>query len=128
MLGLREFEKLLKLLEELRIESERGAVIVVEGRRDALALRKLGIEGDVLEASAASNHSIADAVGNRKVVIFTDWDGRGRKLKARLSELFKNANTGIWEGVSAITGRYIHSVEELPDFIESLYIHHRKRM
>ena len=62
------------------------------------------------------------------MVIFTDWDGRGRKLKARLSELFKSANTEIWEGVSAITGRYIHSVEELPGLIESLYIHHRKRM
>ncbi|WP_457590589.1 toprim domain-containing protein [Geoglobus sp.] len=128
MLGLREFEKLLRLIDELRIESERGAVILVEGRNDTLALRKLGVEGEIIEASKASNHSIVDAVGERKVVIFTDWDRRGRRLKVRFSELFRNANTAIWDEVSAITGRYIHSVEELPDFIESLYIHHRKRM
>ncbi|AIY91004.1 toprim domain-containing protein [Geoglobus acetivorans] len=128
MIGLREFEKLLRLIEELRIESESGAVILVEGRKDTIALRKLGVRGEIIETSTTSNHSIFDAVGERKVVIFTDWDNKGKKLKTRLSELFRNADTGIWDGVSAITGRYIHSVEELPDFIESLYIHHRKRM
>ncbi|MBE8539544.1 toprim domain-containing protein [Geoglobus acetivorans] len=128
MIGLKDFEKLLRLIEELRIESERGAVILVEGRKDTFALRKLGVKGEIIETSTASNHSIVDAVGERKVVIFTDWDSKGRKLKTRLSELFRDANTGIWKGVSAITGRYIHSVEELPGLIESLYIYHRKRM
>lgn len=128
MIGLEEFEKLLKLISELKLESERGAVIIVEGRNDTDALRKLGIEGEIIEVSNVSNHSVVDAVGNRKAVIFTDWDRRGRKLKVRLKELFQNSDTSIWEGVSALTGKYIHSVEELPSFIETLYIYHKKRL
>lgn len=128
MLGLREFERLLRFVEELRVESERGAVIIVEGKRDAFALRKLGICGDIIEASTTSNHSVVDAAQRRRVVILTDWDRKGRNLKTRLSELFRDANTEIWEGISSITGRYIHSVEELPGLIETLYELHRKRM
>lgn len=128
MLGLREFEKLLRLIDELKAKASCGAVILVEGRRDVAALRKLGVEGEVIETSSSSLSSIVDAAGERDVVILTDWDSRGRIMKDRLYAVFRNANLDIWNGISAITARYIHSVEELPGFIEDLYDIHRKRM
>ncbi|NOY10709.1 MAG: toprim domain-containing protein [Archaeoglobi archaeon] len=128
MLGLREFERLLRVVEELKTRSSCGAVVVVEGRRDVAALRSLGVEGEIIEASATPISAVVDAIGGREVIILTDWDSRGRVMKDRLSSLLRNANLEIWNELSTITGRYIHSVEELPGLIETLYGLHRKRM
>lgn len=41
----KRLERVEGLLEELVERSEKGAVIIVEGKRDVLSLKKLGING-----------------------------------------------------------------------------------
>lgn len=74
-----------KELNDLSSSSEGGAVLV-EGRRDVLALRALGYSGplfsvSILTASLASRQKMRDEV--RLMVILTDLDSEGRRLASR---------------------------------------------
>ena len=42
----KRLERVEELLSELSEYSGRGAIIIVEGKRDVLSLKRLGIEGD----------------------------------------------------------------------------------
>jgi len=117
MIELKRLERLLKVIEELKRISEEGGVIVVEGRKDVVALRKLGINGEVITSSVLPDYEIFRICSGRKTVILSDWDSKGREIEMRLKNLMNHADLTVWREISGITGRYIHSVEELPGFV-----------
>ena len=58
-------------------------VVIVEGKNDALALRKAGYKGKIYILDGKPTYQVVDDLkGNKEVIILTDLDKRGRK-KAR---------------------------------------------
>ncbi len=120
-LDLDTYLRLIRAIEELRDLAEKGAVIIVEGRRDVEALRRLGVEGEIIASANHSNAKIVDIIGQREVVILTDWDRRGEALKddlvVKLSSWGVTPNLEIRKRIFSIVGRIITEVEDLADFV-----------
>src|SRR5438874_13615475 len=76
-----KMEETERILDELRTQSEAGVPIIVEGRRDEAALRRLGVagRGHCLEARGESRPEFLDRLkGDKEGVVF---DGFGRRGK-----------------------------------------------
>ncbi len=81
------------LLGDLR-EAAAGAAVLVEGRRDVLALEALGIGGAhivvhggrTLETSVDRIAEDAAAHGWRHLLLLTDWDRTGGRLARRFHD------------------------------------------
>ncbi|MDV0446809.1 hypothetical protein MsAg5_06660 [Methanosarcinaceae archaeon Ag5] len=124
----RRKEALLALEEILSALSENaalGSVIVVEGRRDVLSLKNLGISGDIrpcaFEPSAAFCETIAES--GKDVILLTDWDRRGGITAARLADQFKNLD--VKYDLTFREKILFYSKKEIKD-VESLYSYVRK--
>ncbi len=115
-------ESLEEVLSDLSKASLDGAVLV-EGRRDAAALKALGVEGtiEVLNRGAPLL-GVCDelAAHHHLITILTDWDAKGDELARALSEGLRR--TGVEVEVEArkalrrLTRGSIRAVEELPSF------------
>jgi 5S rRNA maturation endonuclease (ribonuclease M5) len=87
------FDEFLDLWSRLRADSAAsGAVVVVEGERDARALRRLDLAGRIAlvhrgRSLSATAHDLAAA---RRVIVLTDWDTEGGHLARRLKEFLES--------------------------------------
>jgi 5S rRNA maturation endonuclease (ribonuclease M5) len=104
----------------LNEESERGSVVVVEGRRDAEALFRVGFTGNL----AVFHHfkGIADFVGyydslGRKIILLLDMDRTGKYLTSRLVSQLQlsrhNVNLSYKRALARITNGKVRHVEDL---------------
>jgi len=116
-----------KILNNLRTLSESGIPIIVEGRRDEAALRRLGVKGRILplKAHGESRHDFLERLdGTRDAIILTDFDREGKKLETWLyKELLQrgvNSDLKLWSRIKSLTRTEVRSVEELPDFMRTL--------
>jgi len=80
--GTYDLEALEELIASLLEASGQGAAVIVEGRRDLLALRSLGLSGPVIMASRRPALDLAeDAARNySQVILLTDWDEKGEEM------------------------------------------------
>ncbi len=74
------------LVKELNDLAGEGSAVLVEGKRDARALTRLGYSGPlftvaILTSSVAARESLRESV--RQMIILTDLDVEGRRLAAR---------------------------------------------
>ncbi|MBS7610865.1 toprim domain-containing protein [Candidatus Bathyarchaeota archaeon] len=94
---LERIELLTSILRELYDACE-NSVYVVEGRRDKLALRRLGFRGKIV-ALKTLNRSLNSIVENlcdeRQIIILTDFDNEGEELATRLYKVFKSRNVEV---------------------------------
>ncbi len=83
-------ENLDEWLERLKAISEReGTVIVVEGKRDAQKLQKLGIK-NIYQIKGKRFYDILEDLENSSyVVILTDLDKQGEKMFSRLKYILE---------------------------------------
>jgi len=83
-------ENVRKVLRSFSDEAEEGAVVLVEGRHDAEALRVLGYMGDILTLSQLDDWTLANPPP-RKIILLMDFDREGvatvRRLEKRLTAL-----------------------------------------
>ncbi len=122
-------ERILKILERLSEKSSKGILIIVEGKKDAQALRKLGIEGRLLESKTAGK-SFLEVVSEverskaREVILLLDFDRRGREstkqLKLYLEKMQIKPNQFFWEELSDIVSREVKDVEGLSSYMLTL--------
>ena len=77
-----DLEALEELIASLLQASEEGAAVIVEGRRDLLALRSLGLCGPVIMASSRSALDLAEEADRdySQVILLTDWDEKGDEM------------------------------------------------
>ena len=120
MISLEEYEDLLKAIEDLRIKCEEGSVVIVEGKRDKIALENLGVKGEIIEISKIPNSVLVDKLGCREAVILTDWDYRGERILKQLERIIEFKDVTIRTRIMSVVKKYIRSVEELPEFIEKI--------
>jgi 5S rRNA maturation endonuclease (ribonuclease M5) len=113
-------EKLRGFVGMLNEESEKGSVVVVEGRRDAEALSSIGFTG-----SPAVFHNfkgIADFVDshchiNKKIILLLDTDRTGKYITSRLVSQLQsrrnNVNLFYKHTLARITNGKVRHVEDL---------------
>ncbi len=127
MIGRDEFLVIRKAIEDLIHEAENGAVVVVEGRRDAESLRNLGITGTILLSSVLSDAELVDSLAGKKVVIMTDWDRRGEIAASSLmKKLNCSADVEIRKRIFSIASKEVTKVEELYGFFQKYSRLYRK--
>jgi dTMP kinase len=119
-------EQLEKVLDEMRRLSERTPIIV-EGKRDVDALRRLGIVRNV--SAMNKGESVIVFCENlarkfREAAIMTDWDRRGgqlgRKLKTALEANGVKVNADLRTQIVILSKKEIKDIEGLPAFIDRL--------
>ena len=122
----KRLERVEELLSELSEYSGRGAIIIVEGKRDILSLKRLGIEGDFELATRYSLFNFSERIAElgREVIILTDWDRRGDMLAVKLSEYFESfglrPELQIRNKLKLISQKEIKDIESLYNYVTKL--------
>lgn len=122
----KRLERIEELLSEISEYAEKGAIIIVEGKRDILSLKKLGIEGNFELATRYSLFNLSERIAQlgSEVVILTDWDRRGDLLATKLSGYFEsfglNPELEIRNKLRFIVQKDIKDVESLYTYVSKL--------
>ena len=82
----KEIDDIKKFIKHLNSKNE--SVVVVEGKRDSIALRKLGFSGKILEFHSFKGIvKFSDSVAKYKsIILLLDGDRKGRYLTKRIIE------------------------------------------
>lgn len=122
-----KMEQTEEVLEQLLSQSEAGVPVIVEGRRDEAALRRLGVKGPIhcLKSSGQSRYEFLDRLnGSREAVLLTDFDREGKELTKwlyrELSQRGVKSDFTLWRRFRSLAHTEVRSVEELPSFLRAL--------
>jgi 5S rRNA maturation endonuclease (ribonuclease M5) len=115
-------ERLREVFESLH-EANKSFPVIVEGKKDAIALKKLGVAGEIITLHRGQNlYEFCEDIAERfaKVIILLDWDTKGEKLYKSLSRNLK----GHWEPFSEFRGiikilcqKDVNDVEGIPKLL-----------
>ncbi|MDZ7687852.1 MAG: toprim domain-containing protein [Halobacteriales archaeon] len=105
-----------------RKADETPAPVLVEGRKDEVALSSLGIEAETVRISGngRSLAETAERVSRRyeEAILLTDWDAEGNALKSKMKPLLEShgvvPRTAHRKRIRDLTAKEIHDVESLP--------------
>jgi len=122
-------EKILQILNALAEESAKGTPVIVEGKKDAEALRSLGVEGTVITAKTGGK-SLLDVIseieqlGVAETVLLLDFDRRGKQGTQRLKQNLEHAkikpNLTFWRALAALLGKEVQCIESLTAYLGTL--------
>lgn len=123
-------EKAWLLVEALSERAEEDVLILVEGRRDVEALRRLGVKGRIVGVKAG-RHSLKDVVRNlaerlqpREVILLMDFDMGGIKLASTLARQLEaegcHPNLDFWVKLKKLMGRQVKDVKGLASYLENV--------
>jgi len=121
-----DLEALEELIASLLEASGQGAAVMVEGRRDLLALRSLGLYGPVIMASRLSALDVAeDAARNySQVILLTDWDDKGDEMCQTIGRHLRSVGIRpdglIRSRLKSLVKKEIKDVESLGRYMERL--------
>ena len=85
----KRYDLALRALREAIDENKSGAVVLIEGKRDEIALRKLGFEGPIekLNRGWPVEKLIAYLDSNfDSCILLMDWDRTGGRLQKKLAD------------------------------------------
>ncbi|WP_233083995.1 toprim domain-containing protein [Methanococcoides orientis] len=122
----RKLELIEELLEEMLEHSNNGDLIVVEGKRDVISLRKLGFQGDIELATHRPLTEVSARIVDtgKKVMVLTDWDRRGDLLASKISEDLRyfgiDVDMNMRERLSSMVKKEIKDVESLYSYVAKL--------
>jgi len=121
---LEEFNKILDYLNAL------NCPVVVEGKRDTLALRIIGYNGNIVELNDGRSVLFTVELLSQKLgisgnfVIMTDWDRTGGRLAKQLKEYGESSDLqpdlNIRRNLASLCSKDISCIEELPTMVQSL--------
>jgi 5S rRNA maturation endonuclease (ribonuclease M5) len=124
--GTYDFEALEELISALLEASQRGAAIIVEGRRDKMAVRSLGAPGPVIMASSKSLLAMAEDAAGRyeEIVVLTDWDEKGEEMAQQIEQHLRCtrciADMEIRSRLKRLVKKEIKDVESLGFYVERM--------
>lgn len=123
-----DIERAERLKEVLRslYEVNKSVPVIVEGRRDVLALRKIGLVGEIITLHSGKGlYDFSEEIARTfsRVVLLMDWDEKGETLLKTVSGHLK----GHWEEFSPLRGiikalcqKDIKDMEGIPGLLERL--------
>lgn len=107
-------------------EANKRIPVIVEGRRDADALRKIGFVGDIITLHSGKGiYEFCEGLAGKyhHVILLMDWDDKGEKLHRALSKDLK----GLWEEfapfreiIKVLCQKDIKDIEGIPGLLERL--------
>jgi 5S rRNA maturation endonuclease (ribonuclease M5) len=124
--GTYDIEALEELISALLEASQRGAAIIVEGRRDKMALQSLGASGPVIMASSKSILDMAENAASQyqEIVVLTDWDEKGEEMALLIEQHLRctqsMANMEIRSRLKRLVKKEIKDVESLGFYVERM--------
>ncbi|MGC2063914.1 MAG: toprim domain-containing protein [Thermodesulfovibrionales bacterium] len=118
-------ERLREVLEALA-EINKTIPVIVEGKKDVSALKKLGLTGEIITLHrGATIYDFCEEVAEKfpRVVLLTDWDEKGEMLHSSLSDNLR----GHIEDFSMVRGmlkmlcqKDIRDIEGIPKLLARL--------
>jgi 5S rRNA maturation endonuclease (ribonuclease M5) len=123
---LERLEKLEIVISELQTLADSGAILVVEGRRDAESLHFLGIKGEIRFAARQPLLEFTELLSKsgKEIVLLTDWDKKGgmvaRKIIQHLITYGIMPNTDIRSRIWVLVKKKIKDVESLNNYVNKL--------
>ncbi|HAK88982.1 MAG: hypothetical protein A2077_07220 [Nitrospirae bacterium GWC2_46_6] len=118
-------ERLKEVFEAL-YEINKRIPVIVEGRRDVAALRKIGLIGEIITLHAGKGlYEFCDDIAERfhRIILLMDWDEKGECLHKNVSGHLK----GMWEEFSPfreiikiLCQKDIKDIEGVPVLLERL--------
>ena len=112
----RRYTAVMRLLERLHRKADEGIPILVEGRNDRRALKRLGIQGEIVAVKNSGKvlADLLDEVPGSRAVLFVDFDDEGvtlgRTIKEHLEERGVNVNFRLWRQVGKLLRRDVKNV------------------
>ena len=118
-----EIIELKKIIDQLN--SYEKSVIIVEGKKDSEALRKIGCIGKVLEFHKFNGiNDFADKVAKyQEVILLFDWDKKGSQLTRKIIKLLERRtkiNLTVKKKIHKITKGKIKFIEQLEGYESEL--------
>lgn len=118
-------ERLREVFEHLH-EINKRIPVIVEGKKDATALKTLGLIGDIITLHNGKNlYDFCDDISQKfpRVVLLLDWDKKGENLNKILSKHLK----GHWEEffsfrelLKILCQKEIKDIEGIPKLLRRL--------
>lgn len=115
-----------ELISALLDASSQGAAVIVEGRRDLLALRALGLPGPVIMASRRPALHLADEAARNypHIILLTDWDKKGDEMCKTIERHLRSAGSrpdgDIRSRIKKLVKKEIKDVESLSHYAEKM--------
>ena len=118
-------ERLREVFEILHDVNE-DAPVIVEGKKDAMALRELGLSGEIIKLHGGKNlYDFCEDLLSRfdRVILLMDWDRKGEELTKSLSLHLR----GHWEEFASfrdllklLCQKEISHIEGIPKLLKRL--------
>ncbi|MCX7793799.1 MAG: toprim domain-containing protein [Thermodesulfovibrionales bacterium] len=115
-------EELFRILSELN----RRIPVIVEGKNDMMALRALGLEGEIIQVyGGKSLYELSEEIHERfeSIILLIDWDRKGESLMKTLGEYL----SGLWEDyrnfretLKILARNEAFEIEQIPALMERL--------
>jgi 5S rRNA maturation endonuclease (ribonuclease M5) len=124
--GTYDGEALEELISALVEASDRGAAIIVEGRRDQESLRALGVQGQVIMASQKPALILAEDAAKKfqEIIVLTDWDKKGEEMALQIKKYLccsgSRCDVEIRSRLRRLVKKEIKDVESLSRYVERM--------
>jgi 5S rRNA maturation endonuclease (ribonuclease M5) len=121
-----DLEALEELISTLTEASRQGAAIIVEGRRDEMALRSLGVVGPVIMASRRPALNLAEELAKSysEIILLTDWDRKGDEMANTIEQHLRctssRTDLEIRSRLKKLVKKEIKDVESLGIYVERM--------
>ncbi|MDO9537866.1 MAG: hypothetical protein Q7J68_06070 [Thermoplasmata archaeon] len=119
-------ETLAEIMDEMS-EASKIMPIIVEGLKDRMALRSLGVNGHIVmlnDGDTILGTCEKLARDWSAVIIFTDWDQKGGELSNALTDAFRaldvSCDTEYRASISMLVKKEIKDVESIPALVRRL--------
>ena len=112
----KEIDEMKKFMKHLN--SKKESIVIVEGKRDSNALRKLGFSGKILEFHSFKGIvKFSDSVAKYKsIILLLDGDRKGRYLTRRIIDILEHRtkiDLSFKKKLVSITKGKIRFIEQL---------------
>ncbi|MFH1328796.1 MAG: toprim domain-containing protein [Candidatus Bathyarchaeota archaeon] len=121
-------EKIQSWFQRLIQKSQEGAIIIVEGKKDAKALERLGVIGPIF-CIKTKRTSLPDALHRfvdikNELIILVDFDRTGHRLVGKIVKYLersgKSPNLHFWMKIHGLTYNDIKDVEGLVSYTQNI--------
>ncbi len=121
-LDIEEIEYIRRVFDDL-LFINKSVPVIVEGKRDRIALKRLGLKGRIIQLHRGQNiYEFCEDILKKyeKVILLIDWDKRGEQLYQKVTDLLKGhfEEYSIFrETLIRLFGKEIKEVEEIPKIL-----------
>lgn len=123
---LRERLEGLKDLFRILSDLNREVPVIVEGKNDVIALRTLGLQGEIIQVHGGKSlYELSEEIHERfeQVILLVDWDKKGEMLMKTLGDYL----SGLWEKyrtfretLMLLSRNEAFEIEHIPGLMERL--------